>query len=58
LATDLPTVPNPAMATFSFFRRTTGFFAGADLLRDLGFALFDLAANASPHSRPVKSFAQ
>jgi hypothetical protein len=47
-ATERPTVPKPAMAIFNFFRRTSGFFSGAGLLRDLDFPLFDFAANASP----------
>src|SRR5579863_4978412 len=47
-ATDRPTVPKPAIATFNFFRRITGFFAGADWPRDLDFARFAFAANASP----------
>jgi hypothetical protein len=51
-ATDLPTVPKPAIATFNFFRRTTGLFAGTVLPRDLDFAFFDFAANASPRSDP------
>ena len=46
----LPTVPKPAMATFNFFRRTAAFFAGAGFARDLDFARFVFAANASPRS--------
>jgi hypothetical protein len=36
------------MAIFSFFRRITAFFTGAGFVRDLDFARFAFAANASP----------
>jgi hypothetical protein len=45
------------MATFSFLRRTTVFFAGAGLLRALDFAFFCFAANASPRRNWERSFA-
>ena len=52
LTTERPTVPNPAIATFSFLL-DTGFFEVAGLFRDLDFERFALAAKSSPQMRSL-----
>src|SRR6266699_213902 len=50
LATEHPTVPNPARATFSFLRAGFFLFLGSSLFPDLDIARFAFAANSSPRS--------